>query len=241
MSRFPVALLVRRWGCQAPVWVTREASWRGVGRGRVRRGAVCARAPSLTLVTTLAVRRVGDMMCDGGKRGINRHGEGDGRALHRRSSESRWPRAMRWRPVRAQRSVVTGVRAGGLLSLEIAKLIGVSTSLWIGGRQDSVAALCVSRSSDPARSENPCMRDDLFMHENREISRSPAGVGDARLDGSRGGSAGRPRGEGVGRNPVMHDHEKSEGRVVRAGLAVLLAGGSPVGPTPSGVRSQRRG
>jgi hypothetical protein len=29
--------------------------------------------------------------------GINRHGEGDERALHRRSSESRWPRVMRWR------------------------------------------------------------------------------------------------------------------------------------------------
>ena len=34
---------------------------------------------------------------------------------------------------------------------------------------------------------------------------------------------------------------ESDGVVVRAGLAVLLAGGSPVGPTPSGVRSQRRG
>ena len=34
---------------------------------------------------------------------------------------------------------------------------------------------------------------------------------------------------------------ESDGVVVRAGLAVLLAGGSPVGPTPGGVRSQRRG
>ena len=40
--------------------------------------------------------------------------------------------------------------------------------------------------------------------------------------------------EGIERGPV-------EPAVVRAGLAVLLAGGSPVGPTPSGVRSQRRG
>ena len=29
--------------------------------------------------------------------GINRHGEGDERALHRRSSDLRWPRVMRWR------------------------------------------------------------------------------------------------------------------------------------------------
>jgi hypothetical protein len=40
--------------------------------------------------------------------GINRHGDGDGRALHRRSSDPRWPRAMRWRPARAQRSVGQG-------------------------------------------------------------------------------------------------------------------------------------
>ena len=33
---------------------------------------------------------------------------GDGRALHRRSSDPRWPRAMRWRPARAQRSVGQG-------------------------------------------------------------------------------------------------------------------------------------
>jgi hypothetical protein len=32
--------------------------------------------------------------------------------------------------------------------------------------------------------------------------------------------------------------EKSAEVVLRAGLAVLLAGGGPVGPTPSGVRSQ---
>jgi hypothetical protein len=30
-----------------------------------------------------------------GGAGINRHGEGDGRALHRRSSDPRWPRAVR--------------------------------------------------------------------------------------------------------------------------------------------------
>jgi hypothetical protein len=29
--------------------------------------------------------------------GINRHGEGDERALHRRSSDPRWPRVMRRR------------------------------------------------------------------------------------------------------------------------------------------------
>ena len=40
----------------------------------------------------------------------NRHEEGDERALRRRPSESRWPRVMRWRPARAQRSVDRGAR-----------------------------------------------------------------------------------------------------------------------------------
>jgi hypothetical protein len=40
--------------------------------------------------------------------GRNRHGAGDERALHRRSSDPRCPRVMRWRPARAQRSVDRG-------------------------------------------------------------------------------------------------------------------------------------
>ena len=40
------------------------------------------------------------------------------------------------------------------------------------------------------------------------------------------------------REVVWAVERQSERVVVRAGLAVLLAGGSPVGPTPSGVRSQ---
>jgi hypothetical protein len=69
------------------------------------------------------------------------------------------------------------------------------------------------------------------MRENREVPRSPVllMVGAGREGNASGG------------NPLMHDRGKSDGPVVRAGLAVLLAGGSPVGPTPSGVRSQRRG
>src|SRR6516225_4041214 len=40
-----------------------------------------------------------------GKRRTTGMREGNERVLHRRSSESRWPRVMRWRPARAQRSV----------------------------------------------------------------------------------------------------------------------------------------
>jgi hypothetical protein len=40
--------------------------------------------------------------------GINRHGEGDESALRRRIRSPRWPRVMRWRSARAQRSVDRG-------------------------------------------------------------------------------------------------------------------------------------
>src|SRR5258708_10044265 len=43
-----------------------------------------------------------------GGAGINRHGEGDVRALHRRSSDPRWPRVMRWRSRGRRRSVGRG-------------------------------------------------------------------------------------------------------------------------------------
>jgi RNA-directed DNA polymerase len=43
----------------------------------------------------------------------NRHGEGNERFLHRRASDPRWPRAMRWRPARAQRSVGQGCTQAG--------------------------------------------------------------------------------------------------------------------------------
>ena len=45
-----------------------------------------------------------------GKRRTTGMREGNERVLRRRSSESRWPRVMRWRPARAQRSVHRGVR-----------------------------------------------------------------------------------------------------------------------------------
>jgi hypothetical protein len=43
-----------------------------------------------------------------GGAGINRHGEGDERALHRRSSDPRWPRVMRRRSRGRRRSVGRG-------------------------------------------------------------------------------------------------------------------------------------
>src|SRR5215216_1674992 len=46
-----------------------------------------------------------------GGAGINRHGEGDERALHRRSSDPRWPRVMRRRR-EGVGEALTGVRVG---------------------------------------------------------------------------------------------------------------------------------
>ena len=57
---------------------------------------------------------------------------------------------------------------------------------------------------------------DLFMLENREVSRSPA-CGDGRA-----GRAGKAR----GRNPVMHDREKSDGRVLPVKLPNNAQGGA---------------
>ena len=58
------------------------------------------------LAVGLTKRRVNWLLdADFRKAPDNRHEEGNEGVLHRRSSESRWPRAMRWRPARAQRSV----------------------------------------------------------------------------------------------------------------------------------------
>ncbi len=105
--------------------------------------------------------------------GMNRHGEGDDDALHRRRSESRWPRVMRWRSVRAQRSVDRG-RAGGAIEPRNHNEVRGADALTISGRQHGwrrFRELLV----DPARSEIPGTYASS-MRENREIPRSPAGV-----------------------------------------------------------------
>ena len=87
-----------------------------------------------------------------------------------RSSDPRWPRAMRWRPVRAQRSVGQGYVQAGLLSREI-KEFGVPTSL--ARAEGNIAGGAMREpSGDPAWSENQGMCG-IFMRENREIPRSP--------------------------------------------------------------------
>ena len=67
------------------------AAYRADGHGRA------AYEPSLMVALVLY-----------GGAGINRHGEGDERALHRRSSDPRWPRVMRRRSRGRRRSVDRG-------------------------------------------------------------------------------------------------------------------------------------
>jgi hypothetical protein len=67
------------------------AAYRADGHGRA------AYEPSLMVALVLY-----------GSAGINRHGEGDERALHRRSSDPRWPRVMRRRSRGRRRSVGRG-------------------------------------------------------------------------------------------------------------------------------------
>src|ERR1035437_5572994 len=99
--------------------------------------------------------------------GINRHGAGDERALQRRSSQSRWPRVMRWRPARAQRSVDRG-RAGGAIEPRNHIDFRVPTSSpWRKARL--LAALYASRWWT-LRGQRSQARTTSSMHENREIS-----------------------------------------------------------------------
>ena len=93
-----------------------------------------------------------------------------------RCSESRWPRAMRWRSVRAQRSVGQGCTQAGY---------GAPKYACLGCRRGQsrrkaapLVALYASRQRAPRglRTWHAC---DLSMFENREVPRSPA-CGDGR-------------------------------------------------------------
>ena len=104
--------------------------------------------------------------------GINRHGEGDENALHRRRSESRWPRVMRWRSVRAQRSVDRG-RVGGAIEPRNPNEFRVPTLFSLAEGNTSSDAICESLAALRGRRTQACTTSS--MRENREISWSPAG------------------------------------------------------------------
>ena len=97
--------------------------------------------------------------------GINRHEERDENARHRRSSDPRWPRVMRWRPARAQRSVDRGTCRPAMEPRN--HCFGVPTSSH-EAEGHIAGGVSASRPVDPARSENLCMYG-VLMRENRKI------------------------------------------------------------------------
>ena len=116
--------------------------------------------------------------------GINRHGGGDGRALHRRSSDPRWPRVMRRRSARAAGEALTGARAGRAIEPRNHRVRGAD-AVYGSGRQHRQRRYRESPVG-PARSENHGMYG-TSMRENREIPCSPVRVITGRA------AQGRPR------------------------------------------------
>ena len=166
--------------------------------------------------------------------GINRHGVGDENALHRRRSESRWPRVMRWRPVRAQRSVDRGVRAG-LLSRETPTSSGCRR-FSMCGRPRCRRRYRRESPVDPARSENPGTHDELHAREPGELVVArwwlmmprPGWFAGWQIEHRLG-----REGNASGGNPLMDDHEQSDRRVVPTN--------SPNNPACRGRRWWREG
>jgi hypothetical protein len=117
--------------------------------------------------------------------GINRHGEGDENALHRRLSESRWPRVMRWCSVRAQRSVDRGC-AGWVIEPRNDNEDRGADVLITGGRQ-----YCWWRFREllvgPARSESLGTYDELHAREPGDLVVARWVLMMPRPTGSRGG------------------------------------------------------
>jgi hypothetical protein len=93
-----------------------------------------------------------------------------------RCSESRWPRAMRWRSVRAQRSVGQGCMQA---SYRASKIVSWGAdAIANSGRQH--CQWRYTRATDgPHGVVEPVHVCDLSMFENREVPRSPA-CGDGR-------------------------------------------------------------
>ena len=113
-----------------------------------------------------------------GKRRTTGMREGNERVLHRRPSESRWPRVMRWRPARAQRSVHRGARRPAIEPRN-GSYLGVPTRSKTS-EGNTAGGVIASRQRTPrGLRTRACVR--ALYAENREISRSPA-----RRDGGAG-------------------------------------------------------
>src|SRR6266542_4162931 len=104
---------------------------------------------------------------------MNRHGEGDESALHRRASDPRWPRVMRWCLVRAQRSVDRGACRPGYGA---AKSTVRDADVVQETEGNTVGGVMREPSGDPARSENQGMYVSLHAREPGDPTSCPPGV-----------------------------------------------------------------
>ena len=106
-----------------------------------------------------------------GKRRTTGMREGNERVLHRRPSGSRWPRVMRWRPARAQRSVHRGARRPAIEPRN-GSYLGVPTRSKTS-EGNTAGGVFASRQRTPrGLRARACVR--ALHAENREISRSSA-------------------------------------------------------------------
>jgi hypothetical protein len=93
-----------------------------------------------------------------------------------RSSYPRWPRVMRWRSVRTQRSVDRG-RAGGAIEPRNSKLVQGADAFMTA--EGSTASGVFASRWWALRGRRSQARTTSSMRENREIPRSPVSVDDA--------------------------------------------------------------
>ncbi len=102
--------------------------------------------------------------------GINRREEGDERALHRRASDPRWPRAMRRRPQGRRRSVGRGTCRP---AIEPRNKHSGAPTLSLQAEGNTASGAMREPLAGSTRSETLSMHG-IFSRENREVPRSPA-------------------------------------------------------------------
>jgi hypothetical protein len=141
---------------------------------------------------------------------------------------------MRWRSVRAQRSVDRG-RAGGAIEPRNPNEFGVLT-LFSLAEGHAAGGVIVESLADPARSENLGTHDELHAREPGELVVAARVVDDAPSGMVRGVADQRWAGRGgnaSGGNPSMNDREQSDRPVLPAN--------SPNNPGRPGGRWGREG
>jgi hypothetical protein len=155
----------------------KQGRWRPLPARRVyipKRGRPTEQRPlSIPAVRDRVVQAAARLVIEPifGKRRTTGMREGNERVLHRRPSESRWPRVMRWRSARAQRSVHRGA-CRPAIEPRNGSYLGVPTRSKTS-EGNTAGGVIASRQRTPrGLRTRACVR--ALHAENREISRSPA-------------------------------------------------------------------